>query len=69
ASCHMPYIVKTGGFFSLRSHSFQIVPPIKSKNNNMPNSCQNGDCHTDKNLQWAIDSYNNFYNKKPVVGK
>ncbi|MCP4695590.1 MAG: cytochrome C [Gammaproteobacteria bacterium] len=64
AACHMPYIVKTGGFFSLRSHAFQIILPETSKENNMPNSCQNGSCHADKDLQWAIDAYDDFYRKK-----
>ena len=61
ADCHMPRIVKTGGFFSLRSHAFQIVKPKASKDNKMPNSCQNSGCHADKSLQWAIDAYHDHY--------
>ncbi|MDX1295058.1 MAG: cytochrome c3 family protein, partial [Sulfurimonadaceae bacterium] len=61
ADCHMPYIVKTGGAFSIRSHAFKIVPPEASLKYDMPNSCQNGSCHTDKTTEWAVNAYNNFY--------
>ncbi|NOR52409.1 MAG: cytochrome C [Gammaproteobacteria bacterium] len=63
ADCHMPRIVKTGGFFSLRSHAFKIVKPESSIDNNMPNSCQNAGCHADKSLEWAIDAYDDYYGK------
>jgi len=48
ADCHMPRIVKTGGDFTIRSHAFQIIPPEASIEHNMPNSCQNSGCHSDK---------------------
>ncbi len=62
--CHMPKIVKTGGTFSLRSHAFKIIPPEATVKYGMPNSCQNGSCHTDKSTQWAIDEYIKFYKNR-----
>ena len=67
--CHMPKIVKTGGFFSLHSHAFQVVMPEASLGNNMPNSCQNGGCHADKSLEWAIESYKQFYGDEQRTGR
>ena len=64
ADCHMPKIVATGGKFSLRSHAFKIIPPEATKKYGMPNSCQNGSCHTDKSTQWAVDEYAKFYKNK-----
>jgi hypothetical protein len=62
ADCHMPRIVKTGGAFSLHSHAFKIVPPDASlKDPEMPNSCQNGGCHADKSVEWAVSAYRRFY--------
>ena len=63
ADCHMPRIVKTGGFFSLRSHAFRIIPPTATRESGMPNSCQNGGCHEDKPLEWAIEEFNKYYPK------
>lgn len=65
ADCHMPRIVKTGGFFSIRSHRFKIVTPEEAQKNNMPSSCQNGGCHDNKTEEWAIDAYKSHYPKKP----
>ena len=64
ADCHMPLIVKSGGFLSLRSHAFRIIPPEASKGSKMPNSCQNGDCHAERDLEWAIAAYEDFYPKE-----
>lgn len=61
ADCHMPRTVKTGGFFSLRSHAFRIVPPQASQQEEIPNSCQNGGCHKDKPLVWAIREFDKHY--------
>ncbi|MBT4484632.1 MAG: cytochrome C [Candidatus Latescibacteria bacterium] len=61
ADCHMPYIVKTGGFFSLRSHAFEIVPPVSTQQTKIPNSCQNETCHSDKSLEWAMAAFQKFY--------
>lgn len=63
ADCHMPKIVKTGGKFSLRSHAFKIIPPQATEKYGMPNSCQNGSCHTDKDTKWAKEQFDKFYNK------
>lgn len=61
ADCHMPKVVKTGGFFSLRSHAFKIIPPAETLKTGTPNSCQNGGCHDDKNLEWAQQAFKNHY--------
>lgn len=61
ADCHMPYIVKTGGGYHLRSHAFHIVRPQDTRDLNMPNSCQNGGCHADQSLGWAEQAFNDFY--------
>lgn len=61
ADCHMPRTVKTGGFYSLRNHAFRIVPPQVSLQEDIPNSCQNGGCHKDKSLAWAISAFNKHY--------
>ena len=67
ADCHMPRIVKTGGFFSLRSHAFKIVTPEDSRASGMPNSCQNGGCHKDQSLDWAIQAYQTHYGTKTIA--
>ncbi|MBI5892898.1 MAG: cytochrome C [Deltaproteobacteria bacterium] len=61
ADCHMPRTVKTGGFYSLRSHAFRIVPPQASLQEEIPNSCQNSGCHKDKPLDWAIGEFDRHY--------
>ncbi len=61
ADCHMPYIVKSGGGFPIRSHAFSIVPPHATKEIGIPSSCQNGGCHQDKSTQWAIDQFESHY--------
>lgn len=71
--CHMPYIVKSGGAFPIRSHAFKIVPPVATKDYGVPNSCQNGGCHDDNSLDWAIAEFEKFYGSgrvdDPVVIK
>ncbi|MBF0246675.1 MAG: cytochrome C [Alphaproteobacteria bacterium] len=59
--CHMPYIVESGGAFPIRSHAFRIVPPLATRDYGVPNSCQNGGCHADKPLDWAIAEFDKFY--------
>lgn len=59
--CHMPYIVKSGGAFPIRSHAFKIVPPVATEQMGIPNSCQNGGCHDDKPVAWAIEQFDAFY--------
>lgn len=61
SDCHMPRTVKTGGFYSLRSHAFRIVPPQASRAEAVPNSCQNGGCHEGNSLDWAIDQFDRHY--------
>lgn len=61
ADCHMPRTVKTGGFFSLRSHAFRIVPPQAGTREEIPNSCQSGGCHKDKPLSWAVREFDRHY--------
>lgn len=66
ADCHMPYIVQSGGAYPIRSHAFKIVPPQASLTYDMPNSCQNGGCHSNKSVEWAIDAFSRHY---PDYGK
>lgn len=61
ADCHMPYIVKSGGAFPIRSHAFKIVPPQATEEIGIPNSCQNGGCHEDKPVEWAINQFDQYY--------
>lgn len=65
ADCHMPYIVKSGGTYPIRSHAFKIVPPAVSETIDMPNSCQNGGCHNDKSLKWAKNAFKTHYPDYP----
>lgn len=65
ADCHMPRIVTTGGFLSIRNHGFKIVTPLVAQKNKMPSSCQNGGCHEDKSIEWALDAYQQHYPEKP----
>lgn len=71
--CHMPYIVKSGGAYPIRSHAFKIVPPVATRDYGVPNSCQNGGCHEDESLEWAIAEYDKFYGTgrvdDPIVTK
>ncbi len=61
ADCHMPYIVKSGGSYPIRSHAFKIVPPMATQKYDIPNSCQNGGCHENKSLDWAINNFQAYY--------
>lgn len=68
ADCHMPRVVKTGGFFSLRSHAFRIISPQESVKTGSPNSCQNGGCHTEQTVEWAAEAFRSHYpDFKPVT--
>jgi hypothetical protein len=57
----MPRVVKTGGFFSLRSHAFRIIPPEESIKSGSPNSCQNGGCHSGQTVEWAAEAFRHHY--------
>ena len=61
ADCHMPRIVKTGGDYTIRSHAFQIIPPSASLKYDMPNSCQNSGCHSDKSYSDMDRIFKNSY--------
>ena len=67
ADCHMPRVVKTGGYFSLRSHAFRIITPHEAeltrtgKGEAMPSSCQNGGCHEDRSIEWAKQAFDEHY--------
>ena len=71
ADCHMPRIVKTGGDFTIRSHAFQIIPPSASEEYDMPNSCQNSACHSDKSYSDMNKIFNENYPnyKKKTIKK
>ncbi len=56
--CHMPYVVKSGGWYSIRGHAFRIMSPL---GNDSPNSCQNGGCHQDRSIEWVRQEYRKFY--------
>lgn len=62
--CHMPYVVKSGGWYSIRGHAFIIMSPLESEQADTPNSCQNGGCHQDRSLQWIQQEYRKFYKKR-----
>ena len=59
--CHMPYVVQSGGWYSIRGHAFIILSPLENEQAAMPNSCQNGGCHQDRSLQWLQREYRTFY--------
>ncbi len=59
--CHMPIVAKIGGAFQLHSHRPGVVAPIDSERYSMPNSCQNGACHADESLAWALRSFEHHY--------
>jgi len=61
--CHMPtrtYMV----IDARRDHSLRIPRPDLSARIGTPNACTN--CHKDKSSQWAADSLNKWYGRKPV---
>ena len=46
-NCHMPKVAKSAVEYDIHSHTFEAIPPQKTKQFNMPNSCAVS-CH-DKN--------------------
>lgn len=62
--CHMPYVVKSGGWYSIRGHAFIIISPLKNEQEGMPNSCLNGGCHQGCSLQWIQQEYRKFYRSR-----
>ncbi|MDX2470120.1 MAG: multiheme c-type cytochrome [SAR324 cluster bacterium] len=63
ADCHMPRVVTTGGDYTLRSHAFKVISPSEALKG-QPNSCQNSGCHSDKDLEWAKQAFQNHYPPK-----
>jgi tetratricopeptide (TPR) repeat protein len=61
-SCHMPattYMQR----HPRHDHSFSIPDPKLTKEAGVPNACNK--CHSDKDADWAIASYKDFYGEKP----
>lgn len=56
--CHMTGRVYMGNDFR-RDHSFRIPRPDQSVKYGTPNACTQ--CHTDKDDQWALDKFIEFY--------
>ncbi len=42
--CHMPKVAKSAVAYDIHSHTFEVIPPQKTKQFNMPNSCATS-CH------------------------
>ncbi|MEO7100726.1 MAG: HEAT repeat domain-containing protein [Luteolibacter sp.] len=61
-SCHMP-VTNYMQIHARHDHSFSIPDPRLTKEINVPNACNR--CHTDKDTDWAISSYQGFYGEKP----
>ncbi len=62
--CHMPRVVKSGGWYSIRGHAFIIMSPLGMGQDGKPSSCQNGSCHQDRSLQWVQTAYRKFYKNR-----
>ncbi len=61
-SCHMPvttYMQRD----PRHDHSFSIPDPKLTKEFGVPNACNK--CHTDKDVDWAIEASRKFYGEKP----
>jgi len=61
--CHMPLTVMNGGDYTLHSHRAGIIPPSDTRKFGVPNSCANGSCHSDKNLEWQEEMFVRFYSR------
>ena len=53
-ACHMPAIARTVGNVSVRSHTFEVISPVTTKQLGVPNACTS--CHTDRTPDWAIEA-------------
>lgn len=60
-NCHMPLTGRNVGGYTLHSHSAGIVPPADTRRFGVPNSCANGGCHQDKDLDWLEGAYQAHY--------
>ena len=61
-SCHMPVTVYMQRD-PRHDHGFTIPDPKLTKEFSVPNACNR--CHTDKDADWAITAYKQFYGDKP----
>lgn len=59
--CHMPLTVKNGGGYTLHSHRAGIIPPSETRKSGVPNSCANGGCHDNSDVDWLESKYQNYY--------
>jgi hypothetical protein len=62
-SCHMPLVVENGGAFTLHSHAPGVIPPGDATRYDMPTSCANGGCHTDRRTEWLQTEFERQYGK------
>jgi predicted CXXCH cytochrome family protein len=62
-ACHMPQIEQTIADINVRSHTFEFIPPDKTEQLKIPNSCNT--CHTDKSPEWAREALKTWSNVSP----
>ena len=65
--CHMPLTVMNGGDYTLHSHKAGIIPPGDTRQFEVPNSCANGGCHQDKDLDWQEAAFKKHYKTKDGI--
>jgi tetratricopeptide (TPR) repeat protein len=61
-SCHMP-VTTYMQRHPRHDHSFSSPDPLLTKEFYIPNACNR--CHTDKDTDWAVAAYKDFYGEKP----
>ncbi|MBS1819230.1 MAG: cytochrome C [Acidobacteria bacterium] len=61
--CHMPKIEPEISDVNVRSHTFAFIPPSKTDELKMPNSCNS--CHTDRSTAWAREALSRWDNVSP----
>ena len=68
--CHMPATVYMG-IDSRPDHSLRIPRPDLTASIGTPNSCSTAGCHSDKPLEWVLESYTKWYGiaRKPHYGE
>lgn len=59
--CHMPLTVVNGGDYTLHSHRPGIIPPSDTKKFGVPNSCANGGCHAENDVDWLQERFESHY--------
>lgn len=60
-NCHMPLTVDNGGAYTLHSHAPGIIRPSDTLTYGVPNSCQNGGCHSTVSAEEMEVLYNRSY--------